>query len=545
VQIAIAREPRWIAAEDAGLYRDALGSVPPGGLPSDFLEPVPDALARLVRRFARARGPFYAREVCARFGLAAGQVDPVLRALEGQGALVLGEIRPGGSAPEWCDAEVLRALKRRTLARLRREVAPVDGAALARFLPRWHGLDRPRASPERLLEVARQLEGLALPWSALATEVLPARVAGFSLDQLDLACAGGQLAWVGRGALGARDGRIVLLRPERAAELLELDPTWEPPSALHATLLAQLDARGACFLVELERAVRAQHPDAGAREVEQALWDLVWAGRVSNDTFQPLRALGRAGRASRGRGAWRGSFAGGRWWRTDRLLEDDVAPTQRAHARAAMLLERYGLVSRETALAEELPGGFAPVLGVLRAMEEAGQVRRGWFVEGLSGAQFAVPGAVDRLRADRPDERGVPEVRALPACDPANAHGALLPWPERDGTQAPRPRRVPGAWVGLLDGRLAWYLQPGRRSVTLFPSAWAGDEELALAALRLLRDLPRRGRRLTALDRIDGVDARESPQLGLFLGAGFVRDYRGLIADPAAERAPRPPRGGR
>jgi len=529
VELFVAGELRWAAAEDAGLLRDALGANPPSGLPAAFLEPVADALEQLVRRFAGARGPFLTRDLARRYGLAPGQVEPVLRALERAGALVLGELRPGGTEPEWCDAEVLRRLKRRTLARLRNEVAAVDPTAFARFLPRWHGLLEPRAGEDALLAAIDRLEGLALPWSSLATELLPARVAGFTLDALDLLAATGRVVWVGRSPLGLRDGRVALYRRERVAELLEPAADFEPPSALHAALLDRLGERGACFLTELVAAVRGTAGAAGgAREVEAALWDLVWAGQVTNDTFQPLRALGRTRRASRGRQAWKGVLAGGRWSLVRDLVPEPAEPTARALARACALLERYGIVSREAAQAEEQP--FGPLYKVLREMEDAGRARRGWFVEGLAGAQFAWPGAVDRLRAERRGAAAEPEVVALPAIDPANAYGALLPWPAATDEGVPRPRRVAGAWVGLCEGRLAWYASPRRRQVLVFG---AGLEPAALgAALEALRDLPQRGRRLVAIDEIDGRPALESPHLEAFLAAGFVRDYRGLIADP-------------
>ena len=530
LEVTIAGTPRWLAAEDAGLVRDALGVAVPSELPETYLAPVPAALERLVRRYARGRGPFHARDLARRYGLAVAVVEPVLRALEAEGALVLGEIRPLGSELDWCDAEVLRRLKRRTLARLRREVAAVDAPTLARFLPRWHGLVDPPRTGERLLEVVAQLEGLALPWSSLSLELLPQRVSGFRLEDLDLLAATGQVVWIGRGALGPRDGRVALYRRERLAELLAAEDLSPAPSeGLAADLLAHLEQRGACFLVELERALRAEHPDLAAREVELALWDLVWSARVTNDTFQPLRTFGRA--PQRGRGAWRGSPAGGRWSSVAGLVANAPSATERALARARALLERYGVVSREAAVADELPGGFGPLYRVLREMEDAGRVRRGWFVEGLSGAQFASPGALDRLRAARLDEdapgREV-EVVALAALDPAQPYGALLPWPECASEAAP-PRRVAGACVALADGRPAWYLGASRRRLTLFPSAVAPDSAAFRAALRALASLPRRGRKRLELDSIDGRPALESPHLEHFLASGFQRDYTALI----------------
>lgn len=530
--VRIAGETRFIAPEDAGLYRDALGVAPPPGLPDAFLNPVPDALAQLLRRFARTHGPFLTRQAARRFGLTETQVIPVLRALLTEGRLVQGELRPGGTEPEWCDADILRRLKRRTLARLRHQAAPVDARALARFLPDWHGVNpepaQARGGAERLLEVVGQLEGLPLPWSLLAEVILPARIKGFTLDLLDMAAATGQVIWVGVGAQGPRDGRVALYRRERAPLLLA-PPETVPDEPLHRTLLDHLNRQGASFTLDLQDAVQRSHPEANGEDFRAALWDLVWAGVISNDTFAPLRALARGSARSTSRSARRGGqvLAGGRWSRVDSLGGEGVSDTERAVARAEMLLERYGIVSREAAQAENLPGGFGAVYRVLKAMEEAGRIRRGYFVEGLSGAQFAWAGAVDRLRGirleDDPQAGGEAEVRWLPAMDPANPFGALLPWPEpADET---RPRRVPGAWVILVDGFAVLYLGPGgKHLVTLH----AEPQRLA-AACRALQQIPRTGRRrLMIIEQVDGVAAQDSALAPVLREAGFVRDYRGF-----------------
>jgi ATP-dependent helicase Lhr and Lhr-like helicase len=534
--VRIAREPRFIAAEDAGLYRDALGVAPPRGLPDAFLGPVPDALEQLLRRFARTRGPFLTREAAARYGLTDAQVGPVLRALLAERRLVQGELRPGGTEPEWCDVDILRRLKRRTLASLRHQAAPVEARVLARFLPEWHGMtqqtDQPRGGAGRLMEVVAQLEGLPLPWSLLSEVILPARVSGFSLEMLDMAAATGQVVWVGTGAQGPRDGRVALYRRERAPLLLA--PAEDvPDEPIHRTLLEHLDRRGASFYLELETAVQRAHPQANAADFRAALWDLVWAGALTNDTFAPLRALARGparGSASRtGRTARRSGqvLAGGRWSRVGDLRNPAVTDTEQAVARAEMLLERYGIVSREAALSEGMPGGFGAVYGVLRAMEEAGRIRRGYFVEGLSGAQFARAGAVDRIRGirleDDPDAGGEPEVQFLAAMDPANPFGTLLPWPEPAGDT--RPRRVPGAWIIVADGLPVLYLGPGGKHLVTLDQ----EPHRLLAACRALHRIPRTGRRrLLGIEQVDGVPVQKSPQAQTLLEAGFVRDYRGF-----------------
>jgi len=530
VPVRVGGEERWIAAEDAGLYRDALGAVPPPGLPAPFLEPVPDALERLLRRYARTRGPFRTRDPAVRYGLTPAQVEPVLRLLEARGELVRGGIRPGGAGPEWCDPDVLRRIKRATLARLRRQVAPVEAAALARFLPGWHGVDSPAPGEDALLEAVARLQGVPLPWSVLGREILPARVAGFRPEMLDLLAATGRVLWVGRGALGPRDGRVVLYLREDAADLAEVPP-FDPPGPAHARVLEVLEARGALFLVELEAAVRQACPGLAPGALREALWDLVWAGQVTNDTFAPLRALGRRPRSRGRQGA---APVGGRWSRVRDAVGEDPGPTRRAAAWARVLLDRYGVVSREAARAEEVPGGFGPIYRVLRALEERGRVRRGYFVEGLSGAQFALPGAVDRLRAaadpadpQAPVPEGEPVV--LAAVDPANPWGGVLPWPDTAADGGIPPRRVAGARVVLLDGLPVLYAGPGGRHLLSFrvpPAARPGAVEAAARALARAA-----GRRFR-IERIDGKVCGDSPLLEALLRAGFRRDHRGLCAPP-------------
>jgi ATP-dependent Lhr-like helicase len=520
VAVRIGGAERVIAAEDAGLFRDALGLVPPAGLPDAFLGHVAEPLQALARRYARGRGPFAATDFAGRYGLTAAVAQRVLQALGAAGVLVEGEIRPGGSRAEWCDAEVLRVLKRRTLARLRTAVAPVDGPALARFLPDWHGVGSRRLGPERLLEAIAPLQGLALPWSALATVILPARLAGFAPEQLDLLAASGAIAWVGGGALGPQDGRVALYLRERAGTLVP-PPGDGPADALHAAIAAVLERRGATFLSVLDADVQALVPGATAPERRAALWDLVWSGIVTNDTFAPLRGLAR--RAGRRGGPRLDPLAGGRWFLVRELVDPRVDATRRTLARAELLLERYGIVSRDVAAAEELPGGFAPLYQVLKTLEESGRVRRGWFVDGLAGAQFGHAGAVDRLRAAPPDGDVAP--LTLAAIDPANPWGALLPWPGGDG--AARPRRVAGAWVIQHRGEPLLWVGPGARQLVTFPAlAVEGGLE---RALRALSALPRAGRRSPlVIESIDGVPVFESPLAPALTQAGFRRDYRGL-----------------
>ena len=561
VSVRVAGAPRWIAAEDAGLYRDALGAVPPPGLPESCLVPAQAPLEQLLRRYARTHGPFPTREPAARFGLRQSQVEPALRLLEAQGVLMRGEIRPLGSEPEWCDVEVLRRLRRRTLAALRQAVAPVDAATLGRFLPAWQGLGGTASGPaparDRLLGAVRQLEGLRVPWSQLDRVLLPARVPGYRSEDLDLLAASGQVVWVGYGALGPKDGRIALYRRESLADLREPPGDPAPDGPLHLALLGHLQQRGACFLVELIQAAEAVRPglrpnegsDVRWDELQAALWDLVWAGRITNDTFAPLRALA-AGSSHPARAGRVGGIAGGRWSLVADGWDDPAGPggsTRRALARAGMLLERYGVVSREAVQAEALPGGFGPIYRVLKELEETGRVRRGWFCEGLSGAQFALPGALDRLRAARLEEVpvdgfGPSEVLILAVTDPANPFGALLPWPANAAGAS--PKRIAGAWLILVAGAPRIYVAPGGRQILTFPGFLGGFEPspsldpsagpsltrggelaLALAALHrlphLLAQRSARRRRL-AIAEVDGLGAAETPLREALVAAGFV-----------------------
>ena len=520
VRIRIGGRDRWIAAEDISRYRDALGILPPSGLPDSLLEPVHEPFEDLLRRYARTHGPFVTRDPAERFDLPSSQVEPVLRSLESSGRLVRGEIRPGGSELDWCDADVLRRLKRRTLAKLRHEVAPVEAAVLGRFLPHWHGLDGKRGGPERLEEVVAQLEGLALPWSSLSRVLLPERVNGFRMEMLDMLSASGAVVWIGAAPLGMNDGKVILFRRERVKDLLEPPLPYEPASPLHEAILEHLQTRGASFSMELQRV----SPEAKPQELQDALWDLVWVGQITNDTFLPLRSLGKRPRRSRRPGLTK--KVEGRWSMVRDLLDDDVTLTERAYSRAQMLLERYGVVSREAAMADDLPGGFKSIYGVLKAMEEAGRLRRGYFVEGLSATQFAYPGAVERLRASRTDKEE-DEIRALPAVDPANPWGSLLPWPETSSGNGQRARRVPGAWIVLRGGSPALYVHLGGRALVSFELMQSGAT--ASAVISELVRLTRYTRSSLRLARIDGAPAAKSPLGAQLLAAGFFTDYNDLV----------------
>ena len=542
IPISVAGGSRWIAAENAAVYRDALGAMPPPGLPEAFVKDHDNPLEFLAYRFARTHGPFLTHDLAGRLGLRPAQVEPVLRGLLHAGSLVQGEIRPGGIEPDWCDAEVLRRLKRRTLAKLRDAVAPVDAASLAVFLPQWHGLGDERGGPARLREVIAQLEGLDLPWSALRDHILPTRISGFTPDMLDMLAAGGEVVWIGRAPLGSRDGRIALYLREHVHELLDVkdddvEGEGEPLDAAHLRVLDHLRERGASFTFELESVVQKTHPEIKVQDFRSLLWDLVWRGLITNDTFAPLRSLGARARRGGGRRARIAStMTGGRWSRVEGLHDASVTDTERTLARANMLLERYGIVSREAVAAEGLRGGFGPSYKVLSTLEESGRVRRGYFIEGLSGAQFARPGTVDRVRSTQAEPTDDIDsdnlaIDLLPAADPANPWGSLLPWPQTGGEGSTRPRRVAGAWLLLHAGNPLLYLGANGRQLITFPAV-LDRPGVQAACFDALRDMPRTTRRGTlVIEKVDGVAVGDSRYREALLQAGFISDYRGVAAE--------------
>ncbi|HXM55024.1 MAG TPA: DEAD/DEAH box helicase, partial [Candidatus Dormibacteraeota bacterium] len=417
IAVRVGGEQRWIVAEDAGRYRDALGATPPAGLPDAFLESVPDALDGLLRRWARTHVPFVAADAAVRWGLPVFGVEQALRRLAARGDLVAGAFRHGVAEREYCHGEVLRTLRRRSLAALRREAEPVPAEVLARFLPAWHGVGSDAAGLDRLLECVHALQGLAMPASVIERDVLTARVAGYRPALLDELVAMGEVVWVGRGPLGAGDGRVALYLRGDAPKLA---PAPAEPAAgePHERLRAFLERRGASFWRDLYLGSGGGDQD----EVLDALWDMVWAGEVTNDTFGPLRVGAPSSRRS-AQPARRAPLlklgsprSAGRWSLVRELLEPAAPSTERLHAEAATLLQRHGVLTREAVVGEGWPGGFAGLYPVLRAMEEAGRARRGYFVDGLGGSQFALPGAVDRLRAARDAGRSIV---ALAATDPA------------------------------------------------------------------------------------------------------------------------------
>ncbi|GIU96879.1 MAG: DEAD/DEAH box helicase [Actinomycetota bacterium] len=522
IRVRVAGVERLAAVEDAALLRDALGVALPPGLPSSLTAPADAPLEALVAREARARGPFTPGEVAARLGVGAPAVRASLERLTAAGVVVAGGFRAGGLEREWCDAGVLRRIRRSSLARLRAEVEPVEPDVFARFLAAWQGADRPRAGVGALEEAVARLQGAPIPASILEADVLPARVLGYRPTELDALVAAGDLVWVGAGPIGPADGRVRLVLRELAPALLDADETQRPEGPVHDAIRERLRRRGASFWPDLVAAAGA----ADERVLLACLWDLVWAGEVTNDTLAPLRAVvgARARRAARRPrpGALRraGPPAGaGRWSLVEDLLDPPVPQAERRLALTRRLLDRQGVVTREGVLAEGVPGGFAAVYPVLRALEERGEVRRGAFVAGLGAAQFALPGAVDRLRSHR-SRSEAPRVCALAAADPAQPYGAILSWPSTPG----RPSRSAGAFVVLVDGAPAVFVERGGGTLATFagaePTLWA-DAVAALVKDGRLRRLEVR--------RVDGVPVHEHPAAAALGAAGFVQGYRGLV----------------
>jgi ATP-dependent Lhr-like helicase len=548
IRVRIGGIERWIAIEDAGRLRDALGVPLPVGIAEAFLEPVDDPMGDLLSRHARTHGPFRARDAAVRFGIGGAVVTETLRRLAATGRVVEGEFLPvesltGPAGTEWCEAGVLRMLRRRSLARLRAEVEPSPPEAFARFLPAWHGVGTgPLRGMDALIQAIEQLQGAAVPASALESLVLPARVPDYSPALLDELTSAGEVIWAGQGALPGGDGWVALYLAD-TAPLLMAEPGEITFTPVHEAVLEALGDGGALFFRTLSGRVvplLQARESGGTRPTDQelvsALWDLVWAGYLTNDTLSPLRATLGSGRpAHRPRTSRRARpvmpsrtgppTVAGRWWP---LPARETDSTRRSHALAETLLDRSGIVIRGAVVADRTPGGFAAVYPVLRAFEESGRCRRGYFVEGLGAAQFASPGAVDRLRALRSDGlQGRPRALVLAAADPANPYGAALPWPDRgDGiASGHRPGRKAGALVVLVEGRLVLYVERGGRTLL----SWADEPGVLQPAVDALALAIREGAlgKLT-VERADGESITNSPLGDALEAAGFHPTPRGL-----------------
>ncbi|MGO9043044.1 MAG: ATP-dependent helicase [Mycobacterium sp.] len=551
--VSFAGRSWWVAIEDIGRLRDGVGAAVPLGVPATFTEEVADPLGELLGRYARTRTPFTTAEAAARFGLGLRVTADVLGRLATDGRLVRGDFvagaeglgAPGTGSEQWCDAEVLRILRRRSLAALRAQVEPVSTAAYGRFLPAWHHVSSSLSGLDGLVSVIDQLTGVRMPASAIEPLVLAPRVRDYSPAMLDELLATGEVTWSGAGCISGGDGWIALHASDSAPLTLTVPAAIDFTDA-HRAILDTLAGGGAYFFRQLAQ------DGISNTDLKAALWELIWAGWVTGDTFAPVRAV------LSGTGARKRSAPAHRAHRAPRLSRYSVAHAQhravdptvagrwsavpapepdstlRAHYQAELLLNRHGVLTRGAVTAENVPGGFATLYKVLGTFEDAGRCQRGYFVESLGGAQFAVASTVDRLRSytdgvdpQRPEYRAV----VLAAADPANPYGAALPWPAAGGEGA-RPGRKAGALVVLVDGALAWFLERGGRSLLTFTTDPAADHAAAMALADLVTS-----RRVASIlvERIDGSPAlqphaggRESDALAGLLEAGFARTPRGM-----------------
>lgn len=499
---------QYVAVEDLARLRDSIGLQPPLGTASELLEPVGDPLGDIVGRYARTHGPFTVAEAADRTGLPISTSAEVLLRLERSGKVAAGAYRPGGTEHEWVSVDVLRRLRRRSLANLARQVEATDHVAYARFLPTWQGLGA--AGPRSIADVVNQLSGVSIPASVLETDVLAARLEN-PQRHIDGALATGEVVWVGREPLGTRDGRVSLYLRDSFPLLAPplTDPL--PDGPIHTKLIRYLENRGASFFQDLYRGIGGGDPD----DVVDALWDLVWCGAVTSDSIASLRAFTAKGRTKpsshRSLPSLTPPRAAGRWYLTTSLATTQPSAEERAIATINTLLDRFGIITKDVVLAEGVPGGFAGMYQALTSLEDVGRVRRGYFVEGLGGAQFGLPGAIDRLRSPADTDLAV-----MSATDPANAFGAVVPWPHTDG----RPTRTAGARVAIDNGVLIAWMDASGRRVCLFtenlPSAAVGVEALALAHGKV------------TLSHV-GADAVHDHELAAeLLERGFAKGYKGF-----------------
>ncbi len=620
IELRIAGEKRILAVEDVARVRDALGVPLPPGLPTAFLEPAPDALLDIIRRFARTHGPFTTPELARRYDLPKESVEAVLQRLVGSGRVIEGAFLPGGTNREWIDAEVLRTIRRKSLARLRKEVEPVSQATLARLFTRWQGVIQPRRGLDALLDIVENLQGTPLAASLLESEILPARISGYKSADLDTLIAAGEVTWVGLEPLGERDGRIALYLSEKLQTLWPPDrilplqqqhppiatgfaskkgeePTnsipipggpqqtpnsrpeteQNPLSERERAILAYLRRSGASFFQPLHDALGGGYPG----ETIDALWSLVWRGLLTNDALHALRSYTDRSASTNARSSTKPTrrvhnqqgfrsrrttppTAQGRWSLNEPAFAPEPLPvtaanpnprqtalaalttrqTEWSHAIAQQLLTRYGVVFRETAHAENLPGGFSAIYDVLKALEESGRVRRGYFAADLGATQFAQPAAVDLLRSLRPGENNGAgasyaeegrEAVLLAATDPANPYGTLLRWPsapaDPGADTASTLTRSVGARVLLIDGALTAYLRRGNPNLqVLLPEEEPARGNTTRALAEFLVQTVQRAEAESGHDRsrtgmliatVNGTPVAEHPIARALLDAGF------------------------
>ena len=537
IKINIGGQPRLSPVEYAGRYRDALGVPLPPGLPESLIAPAPNATQDLTRRYARTHGPFTTQEFADRYALGRVTAGFMLKTLASSGRLIEGEFRPGGAGREWCDPDVLQSIRRRSLARLRKEVEPVDPAVFGRLLTSWQGVSRPRLGLDALLDAIENLQGAPLPASILESEILSARVRGYNSADLDALTAAGEVTWCGIEPLGDRDGRLALFLTDHMSRL------WRPPevfelSPRERSILSYLESDGASFFAPIHEAAGGGYPG----ETVDALWDLVWKGLLTNDTFHALRAFTRPPEKRPRKPARRTNFRSrrigppsseGRWSLTADRVSGEISPTEWSTATAQQLLSRYGVVTREVAGAEGIEGGFSAVYDVLKAMEDAGRIRRGYFVGGVGAMQFALPAALELMRSFKNASDDVESV-VVSATDPANPYGTMLKWPApnaADSGAGRGPTRTVGALVILVDGALAGYVARGGRQLLTFvpedePARTTTSRALATRLAAIARGEEGRGGLLVS--EINGIPTSEHPLAPFLIDAGFNASAMGF-----------------
>ena len=537
IPVNIGASGRFIPVEYAARYRDALGVPLPSGLPESLLDPTVNAALDLARRYSRTHGPFTPLEFAARYALGRSTAETLLRELTSAGRLLEGEFRPGGAGREWCDPDVLQSIRRRSLAKLRQQIEPVDPPVLVRLLSSWQGVIRKRAGLDALLDAVENLQGAPMAASIFESEILAARVDRYNPADLDALTAAGEVVWCGVEPLGDRDGRLALYlsdhigRLRRPVALTDLSPK-------ETAIFDHLRDQGASFFGALHEAAGGGYP---AESVE-ALWSLVWRGAITNDTFHSLRAFTgpterrarkpATGRAFRSRRVAPPS-AEGRWSLVSDRIAQTVSPTEWSTAMAQQLLSRYGVLTREVAAAEGIFGGFGAVYDVLKALEDAGRIRRGYFVGGVGATQFALPAALDLLRSltTMPDDA---EVVVIAATDPANPYGAILKWPAPPGDAEAGgrgPTRTVGALVVIVNGMLAAYISRGGRQLTVFlPEDEPARSIVARALAARLASLtrPDDSRLALLIGEINGIPASEHPLADYLIEAGFSPSAMGF-----------------
>ncbi len=557
VRVRIAGEFRFIPVEYAGRYRDAIGTPLPPGLAESFLTPVADPLAGLLRRYARTRGPFTTSDVCKRYGLAQPEVDVILTAMHADGKLLQGEFRPEGIHREWCDPDVLQKVRRKTLARLRREVVPAEQTAFARLLGRWQGLTSPRKGLGALLDTIEILQGCELIVSELERQILPVRVANYQPSDLDTLLASGEVIWIGRESLGNRDGRVSLYLADSLSRLIAPNSSAALPESLSdraRQILDLLRRTGASFESTLQQTI-----GGFPNETTDAIWELAWSGLVTNDNFQPLRSLvyrdkrpvasrdrspaGSVGFLQGLRSRRAAERAGqGRWSLIEQRIPQPPTPAEWSAANAQQMLLRNGIVMRETAIAENVPGGYPPVYAALKTMEESGWIRRGMFVAGMGAAQFATPAAVDLLRTfNNPGDRL--ETVHLAASDPANPYGSLFPWTTDSAEHS--MSRAAGGNVILVNGRLSAFFRSRNPALQLFlpteePERSQVAHEVAqkLAAIAIQLQAKRGGLMISTINQQPAQDDFLARYLEI---SGFISTVAGFqMRRLTPARAPEP-----